>query len=124
MSVVKNNIRIANKIDTIDNWSASKLSLLNGEIAIVSCDSNDIKIKVGDGITPISALPYVNDKQITDVSDEVKKIANDLSNYAELSATKPLSGETYQLSATSLSTFILDIVKSLGGTVLNGNVIL
>lgn len=68
MSVVKkyvNNVRIANKIDTIGNWSTSELSLFNGEIAIVSCATDDIRLKIGDGNgTAVSELPYISYKPL------------------------------------------------------------
>ena len=51
--------RIKNKINSIQTWETtlSDYVLLNGELAIVSCETEN-KIKFGDGSTPFYQLPY------------------------------------------------------------------
>lgn len=61
------NTRIGLKVDTLTNWTSSKIQLLNGEIAIATvsktasgADLTDpvIMIKIGDGESTFSELPW------------------------------------------------------------------
>lgn len=58
MSIIKYNTRIIQKHDTSTNWLSKESFIpLNGEIIIY----DDLKqFKVGDGINPLSALPFYN----------------------------------------------------------------
>lgn len=61
----KLNTRITQKIDTEENWNkATNFTPLKGEIIVYDRDSNFSyqRIKVGDGTTLISNLPFVNDE--------------------------------------------------------------
>lgn len=49
--------RIRNKRDTLNNWTAKNPILLSGEIAIAD-DEENIKLKIGDGVTPYNSLPF------------------------------------------------------------------
>lgn len=57
--------RIAQKWDTVENWEASSLVLLKGELAID--DQN--RIKIGDGLHTWNELSFVVDKESTAVID-------------------------------------------------------
>lgn len=50
MAQTLTNIRISLRTDDEKNWVSSNPILNNGELAIVKMASNNIKIKVGDGI--------------------------------------------------------------------------
>ena len=57
------NVRIGNKYDTAENWTKASFIPLKGEFIIYAPD-NDFpyeRIKIGDGVTPIGALSFVNE---------------------------------------------------------------
>ena len=62
------NTRIQNKHDTEANFSNATFSPLPGEIIVYDKDDTHTKprIKVGDGETPVTGLPFVVDKEETD----------------------------------------------------------
>ncbi len=52
-------VRIKHKYDTKENWAANNPVLNVGEIGIEATnDKNTVKLKIGDGITAWSSLPY------------------------------------------------------------------
>ena len=55
---VLTNIKVRNRIDTSANWSTANPVLLSGEIGVVK-DDDIYRIKVGDGSTAWSSLPFV-----------------------------------------------------------------
>ena len=57
--------RIAQKWDTVENWEASSLVLLKGELAI----DEQNRIKIGDGLHTWNELSFVVDKESTAVID-------------------------------------------------------
>ena len=59
MDINKINARIQHKIDAIDNWKQSNPLILKGEIAVVICENEKTKIKIGDGEHHFNDLPYV-----------------------------------------------------------------
>lgn len=69
--------RIKHKKDTNANWGTNNPVLLNGEIVLVVMDSGEIRMKVGDGSTRYSALPFFDDAIIASID---AKIAEALTN--------------------------------------------
>ena len=70
MATKQFNARIQHKIDTWENWSkAENFKPLLGEIIIYTTDENgneNVKIKIGDGETLISDLPFAVGGSATD----------------------------------------------------------
>lgn len=81
------NTRIKNKIDSFDNWQASRAPLLAGEIAIVTVETSsqyenpvtgekepvtELLMKVGNGTLSFADLPWLSAKA-SDVYDWAKK---------------------------------------------------
>lgn len=62
------NTRIQNKHDTEANFNNATFSPLPGEIIVYDKDATHTKprLKVGDGETPVTGLPFVVDKEETD----------------------------------------------------------
>ena len=52
------NVRIKNKLDTTSGWAANDIVLMQGEIGIERTESEGDKIKIGDGVSTFSQLPY------------------------------------------------------------------
>lgn len=57
------NVRISLKIDDLSNWNNSNIILNGGEVALIRLPNNQVKIKVGDGNSQISALNYLNEQE-------------------------------------------------------------
>ena len=70
------NVRISLKIDDLSNWNNSSVILNDGEIALIRCPNNMLKIKVGDGKTEISDLNYVNENLET-INQGISNIVDD-----------------------------------------------
>lgn len=70
------NTRIQCKIDTNQNWISQNPILLKGEIIIVITESGEEKLKIGDGITQYSSLPFVDDTIRNSVSVHVANTNN------------------------------------------------
>lgn len=67
MGRVEINTKIINKHDTEENWSkASGFSPMLGEIIVYDPDENYdySRIKVGDGVTNVSLLPFVSTRPV------------------------------------------------------------
>ena len=102
MAQTLTNIRISLRTDDEKNWVSSNPILNNGELAIVKMASNNIKIKVGDGIQKFNELQYLNDNLIeTNLLSAVEISAT------SLSARCISQGYNTKSSPTSLATGIL-----------------
>ena len=81
-----NNIRVINKHDLEENWlKATGFTPKQGELIVYDIDDNYSyeRIKIGDGIQNVNALPFVDDTirselltQIGDVDDKVDTISD------------------------------------------------
>ena len=80
------NTRIINKHDTQTNWAKAVNFIPKAGEIIVYTDLH--KVKVGDGTTTISALPFIDDK--------------DLSNYVTESELSSTIGETVSTLSKSI----------------------
>lgn len=102
MAQTLTNIRISLRTDDEKNWVSSNPILNNGELAIVKMASNNIKIKVGDGIQKFNELQYLNDNLIeTNLLSAIEISAT------SLSARCISQGYNTKSSPTSLATGIL-----------------
>lgn len=70
------NVRISLKIDDLSNWNNSSVILNDGEIALIRCPNNILKIKIGDGKTEINDLKYVNENLET-LNQGISNIVDD-----------------------------------------------
>jgi len=78
--------------DTTENWKQNNPILNDGEVGIERLLTNDIKIKVGDGITPWNNLPYAYDKGILNIA----KIEGNVEKISDLPSVTPfLEGTTF-----------------------------
>lgn len=74
--------RIQHKRDTHGKWSTKNPILKNGEIVFIDVETGEFRMKVGDGTTPYTLLPYAD----TDVRDLIgncisaEKIVNSVSS--------------------------------------------
>ena len=55
--------RIKQRHDTQSNWETNNIVLLNGELAVVDC-GNQIRFKIGNGISSFNQLKYVDQNQL------------------------------------------------------------
>lgn len=78
------NIDAINKRDTEANLISANPILQNGEQIIVDMENGDIRIKVGNGETAFSDLPYI-DESITDRLDAIENGAVKVEVDTELS---------------------------------------
>lgn len=78
------NTRIVHKHETEANWKLSSLVPMQGELIVYDIDSTHSyeRIKIGDGVQSVNALPFVNDAlmeeiiaQIDDVDDKVDAVS-------------------------------------------------
>lgn len=78
------NTRIIHKHEVEANWLLSSLIPMKGELIVYDIDSNYSyeRIKVGDGVKNVNALPFVDDalrseliEQINDVDDKVDAVS-------------------------------------------------
>ena len=51
--------KIRSRYDTLANWDNANPTLSKGEIG-VAISGNDVKLKVGDGVTPWKTLPFIS----------------------------------------------------------------
>ena len=56
--VTQLNAIIKNRISTTAEWATNDIVLMQGEIGIERTESEGDKIKIGDGVTVFSQLPY------------------------------------------------------------------
>ena len=102
MAQTLTNIRIALRTDDEKNWASSNPILKTGELAIVKTASNNIKIKVGDGIQKFNELQYLNDELV-----ETGLLSADEVSATSLSVRCISQGYNTKSSPTSLATGIL-----------------
>ena len=86
MSTKYLNVKIINRRDTSTNWAETGTTILDAGEIIVYTDLH--KIKVGDGTSTISALPFIDDK--------------DLSNYVTKSELTSTISETVSTLSKSI----------------------
>ena len=58
------NTRISLKKDTSSNWTQNNPVLLDGEMIIVTTNAGDVRIKIGDGTSTYTELPFTDEKII------------------------------------------------------------
>lgn len=71
------NTRIVNKHDSAENWSkATNFTPKQGEIIVYDVDENyDYeRIKIGDGVQNVNALPFVDDALRTEILERINNI--------------------------------------------------
>ena len=92
--------RVQHKIDTWENWNkAENFIPLKGELIIYTTNEDgdlETKIKIGDGITFIKALPFI----IPDIDSEIKEGSKNLITsdavYSSLSKTSQIQLITWE----------------------------
>lgn len=62
------NTRIQLKIDEENNWIAQDPVLLDGEMIIVTTDAGDVRMKIGDGTSTYTELPFTDEKIINAIT--------------------------------------------------------
>ena len=110
------NVRIKNKISTTAEWASNDIVLFVGEIGIERTVDKGDKIKIGDGVTPFSQLPY----QSAEVEALINQLFTDVDNVE--SNVSNLSGTVSSLNGTvgTLNTNVTSLtstVNTLNGTV-------
>ena len=58
------NTRISLKKDTSSNWTQNNPVLLDGEMIIVTTNAGDVRMKIGDGASTYTELPFTDEKII------------------------------------------------------------
>lgn len=56
------NTRISLKKDTSSNWTQNNPVLLDGEMIIVTTNAGDVRMKIGDGTSTYTELPFTDEK--------------------------------------------------------------
>ena len=112
MAQTLTNIRIALRTDDEWNWLSSNPILNAGELAIVKTASNDVKIKVGNGIQTFKELQYLNDNLVA-----TSLLSADEVSATSLSARSISQGYNTKSSPTSLATGILTEAEASFGVV-------
>lgn len=65
--------RIKHRIDTAANWASLTEPPLNGEFIIYQAEGNiPAKLKIGDGVTTASNLPFITDVDMNNLSAGVR----------------------------------------------------
>lgn len=62
------NTRIQLKIDEENNWIAQDPVLLDGEMIIVTTDAGDVRMKIGDGTSTYTELPFTDEKIMNSIT--------------------------------------------------------
>ena len=62
------NTRISLKKDTNSNWTQNDPVLLDGEMVIVTTDAGDVRMKIGDGTSTYTELPFTDEKIIDSIT--------------------------------------------------------
>ena len=106
------NIRIALRTDDETNWVSSNPILKAGELAIVKTASNNIKMKVGNGIQTFNELQYLNDELV-----ETSLLSADEVSATSLNVRCISQGYNTKSSPTSLATGILTEAEANFGVV-------
>ena len=77
MSTQINNVKIALRYDTLENWMQANPLLLQGEYTAVILPDSSIRIKIGDGVHTFNELPFIG-SCVSVISGDVP-FSNDLS---------------------------------------------
>lgn len=64
------NTRILLKKDTNSNWTQNDPVLLDGEMIIVTTNARDVRMKIGDGTSTYSQLPFTDEKMLNSMTWE------------------------------------------------------
>ena len=120
------NARIKHKRDTASNWATKNPTPLDGEIIIVETADSSTRLKVGDGSTKYSSLPFVDEALATQISANTSNITT-LTNTKVTGVTSATDGNVVVFDGTG-GRLIKDSGKSLssylplaGGT-MTGNI--
>lgn len=62
------NTRILLKKDTNSNWTQNDPVLLDGEMIIVTTDAGDVRMKIGDGASAYTELPFTDEKIMNSIT--------------------------------------------------------
>lgn len=62
------NTRISLKKDTSSNWTQNNPVLLDGEMIIVTTNAGDVRMKIGDGTSTYTELPFTDEKIINSIT--------------------------------------------------------
>lgn len=62
------NTRISLKKDTSSNWTQNNPVLLDGEMIIVTTNAGDVRMKIGDGTSTYTELPFTDEKIINAIT--------------------------------------------------------
>ena len=62
------NTRISLKKDTSSNWTQNNPVLLDGEMIIVTTNAGDVRMKIGDGTSTYTQLPFTDEKIINSIT--------------------------------------------------------
>ena len=106
------NIRIALRTDDETNWVSTNPILNAGELAIVKTASNNIKMKVGNGIQTFNELQYLNDELV-----ETSLLSADEVSATSLNVRCISQGYNTKSSPTSLATGVLTEAEANFGVV-------
>lgn len=110
------NSRIVNKHDSAENWSkATNFTPKQGEIIVYDIDENYNyeRIKIGDGVQNVNALPFVDDALRTEILERINNVDTKVN---EVSA---LVGDTSVAEQISEVTYTQTQVDELIATVKN-----
>lgn len=80
------NFRILHKIDTEEAWSSSTLILKKGEIALSVQSNNSVQMKIGDGASTYSELPFkfVDSSTVTElIKNAIPTLTGDVTSTSE-----------------------------------------
>lgn len=82
--------RVVNKHDTEENWSKASFIPKKGETIIYDIDSTHTtqRMKIGDGVNTVSALPFIQDGffSIVEETDTLEIDAEDIAALDNLSS--------------------------------------
>lgn len=62
------NTRISLKKDTSSNWTQNNPVLLDGEMIIVTTNAGDVRMKIGDGTSTYTELPFTDEKMLDSIT--------------------------------------------------------
>lgn len=102
-----NNIKISQRIDTFENWSAANPILNNGELVIVVFTDNNVNVKVGNGTLHFNNLKFLYADNFSS-----KSISAD-----QIYATSIAQGTKTSATPTSMATGIYTEVSANYGVV-------
>lgn len=65
------NTRIQGKKDTVANWETNNPVLLNGELITVVTEDNNLRFKIGDGVSNYTTLPFQDEWLVTQINTKL-----------------------------------------------------